>query len=74
MLGSAAACLLVRVIAAFDLQGRLTGKPVPAAQVAAVFAKDLMAVGVWVFAFIGNRIHWRGEQMVLRKNGTMVRG
>jgi hypothetical protein len=29
---------------------------------------------LWLLAFLGNRIEWRGERMQLRSDGTLVRG
>ncbi|MEY2428897.1 MAG: hypothetical protein QOJ40_1782, partial [Verrucomicrobiota bacterium] len=33
--------------------------------------KDLWQAAVWLLAFTGNRIEWRGEQMQLRRDGTL---
>ena len=35
--------------------------------------KDLLQVALWLLAFAGNRIEWRGERMRLRRDGTLVR-
>jgi ceramide glucosyltransferase len=34
--------------------------------------KDLMQVGVWALAFLGNTIEWRGRRMRLRPDGTLI--
>jgi hypothetical protein len=34
--------------------------------------KDLLQAAVWLLAFTGNRIEWRGEQMRLRRDGTLT--
>ena len=33
--------------------------------------KDLLQAVIWVLAFAGNRIEWRGERMRLRRDGTL---
>jgi ceramide glucosyltransferase len=35
--------------------------------------KDLLQVAVWVMAFAGNTIEWRGERMRLRPDGTLAK-
>jgi ceramide glucosyltransferase len=70
----AVACLLVRVGTALDLQRRLTWAPVLFLNGGFVLLKDLLQIAIWVLAFLGNRIEWRGELMRLRPDGTLVRG
>ena len=70
----AVVCWLVRVGTALDLQRRLTLAPVPILASGFVLLKDLLQVAIWVLAFLGNRIEWRGELMRLRPDGTLVRG
>ena len=36
--------------------------------------KDLLQAPIWLLAFTGNRIEWRGERLRVRRDGTMVRG
>ncbi len=36
--------------------------------------KDLLQAAIWLLAFLGNRIEWRGERMRLRADGTLERG
>ena len=36
--------------------------------------KDLLQAALWLLAFLGNRIEWRGARMRLRRDGTLVRG
>jgi len=38
-----------------------------------VLLKDMLQATVWLLAFLGNRIEWRGEKMHLRRDGTLVR-
>jgi ceramide glucosyltransferase len=33
--------------------------------------KDLLQVAIWVAAFLGNTIEWRGRRMRLQRDGTM---
>jgi ceramide glucosyltransferase len=69
----AVGCWLVRTMTAFSLQGRLTKAPVPFFQTGMVLVKDLLQTAIWLLAFLGNRIEWRGELMRLRRDGTLVR-
>ena len=38
-----------------------------------VLVKDLLQTAIWLLAFLGNKIEWRGESMRLRRDGTLVR-
>ncbi|MEI7940506.1 MAG: glycosyltransferase [Verrucomicrobiota bacterium] len=67
-------CLLVRVLTALNLQHRLTRTPPPYARGWLVPIKDLLQSAIWLLAFMGNRIEWRGQRMRLRRDGTLVRG
>ncbi|MCX6915118.1 MAG: glycosyltransferase [Verrucomicrobia bacterium] len=67
-------CLLVRVLTALNLQHRLTRTPPPYARGWLVPIKDLLQAAIWLLAFMGNRIEWRGQRMRLRRDGTLVRG
>jgi ceramide glucosyltransferase len=33
--------------------------------------KDLLQAAIWLLAFLGNRIEWRGQEMRLRRDGTL---
>ena len=35
--------------------------------------KDLLQVAIWLGAFLGNTVEWRGERLRLRSDGTLVR-
>ncbi|MCX8092174.1 MAG: glycosyltransferase [Verrucomicrobiae bacterium] len=52
---------LTRVLTACDLQRRLTRRPVTPTNAWWVPLKDLLQVALWLCAFAGNRIEWRGE-------------
>lgn len=67
-------CFLVRILTALNLQHRLTGNPPPYARGWLVPIKDLLQAAIWLLAFMGNRIEWRGQRMRLRRDGTLVRG
>jgi len=69
----AVTCALVRIVSAVDLQNRLTRRRAPVWYPIYVLLKDLLQVAIWLLAFLGNRIEWRGELMRLRADGTLVR-
>ena len=60
------------MILAGDLQRRFTpgGRLVSPAWLVPV--KDWLNAGIWLAAFAGNTIEWRGRRMRLRPDGTMV--
>jgi ceramide glucosyltransferase len=35
--------------------------------------KDLLQTAIWLLAFVGNHIEWRGQRMRLRPDGTLVK-
>jgi ceramide glucosyltransferase len=74
VLACALVCILIRVLTALNLQQRLTRRRPPYALGWLVPIKDLLQAAVWLLAFAGNRIEWRGERMRLRRDGTLVRG
>ena len=58
------ACLfffLFRMVTAFDQERRLTGSAGHLGYFWMTPVKDLLNMAVWVAAFSGNRIHWRGQ-------------
>jgi len=77
--------LLFRILTALNHQHRLQQHPSPGGQVVQVSArapfhyawlipvKDLLQAAVWLLAFLGNRIEWRGQRMRLRPDGTLER-
>ncbi|HVM49103.1 MAG TPA: glycosyltransferase [Candidatus Acidoferrum sp.] len=74
-------CWLTRVWTALDLQRRLNRAADPAslsAPAAARYAwlvpaKDLLQAAIWLMAFLGNQVEWRGQKMRLRSDGTLER-
>jgi ceramide glucosyltransferase len=63
-------CLLLRIWIAQGLQERLT-RSAAAAFVWSVPVKDLLQAALWLLAFTGSRIEWRGENYRLRRDGTL---
>jgi len=64
-------CWLIRIITALNLEQRLTQGRTRFAQGWLVPAKDLLQSAIWLLAFLGNRVEWRGRQMRLRRDGTL---
>ena len=73
VLGVMALCIAPRVLTALDLQGRLTKNRCRWADWWLVPVKDLLQAVLWLLAFAGNRIEWRGERFRLRPNGILVK-
>jgi ceramide glucosyltransferase len=70
-------CCLVRILTALDLQQRLNHSATPGGQAPWRYAwlipvKDLLQAALWLLAFLGNRIEWRGQRMRLRPDGTLA--
>lgn len=65
--------LAVRLIVAADLMRRLTRSSFGCAALSMVWLKDLLQAALWVSAFTGNRIEWRGEWYRVRRDGTLVK-
>jgi ceramide glucosyltransferase len=65
-------CWLARVGTALNLQQRLTASRTPWRYWGVPLLKDLLQTVIWLLAFLGNRIEWRGESMRLRRDGTLV--
>lgn len=72
-LALAGGCWLVRVLAALDLQQRLTRSTAHRAYWWLAPLKDVLQVAIWLLAFSGNRVEWRGQKMRLRRDGTLVK-
>lgn len=70
---AAAVCLMVRVVTTFHLQRLLTHSPSRLSTLWLVPVKDLLQAALWVGAFAGNRIEWRGEWYLLKRDGTLER-
>jgi hypothetical protein len=58
---------------AIDLQARLTRSNRHVADLWLVPIKDVLQFALWVCAFAGRHVEWRGERMRLRRDGMLVR-
>jgi ceramide glucosyltransferase len=65
-------CWLIRIMTALNLEQRLTQGRTLFALGWLVPAKDLLQTAIWLLAFLGNRVEWRGRQMRLRRDGTLA--
>lgn len=70
---AAGICLLVRLGTATELQTRLTQQRVSLLRLWLVWVKDLLQFALWLGAFTGNQVEWRGERYRLRRNGILER-
>jgi len=70
---AAASFLIARVVVACNLQSRLTRSSDATAYFWLVPIKDLFQAAIWLCAFVGNRIEWRGQTYRLRRDGTLVK-
>ena len=64
--------ILIRIVLAQNLQGRFTPERKLVSPAWLVPVKDLSQVAIWVAAFAGNTVKWRGRKMKLRRDGTLV--
>ncbi len=64
-------CWLIRIMTALNLEQRLTQGRTLFARAWLVPAKDLLQSVIWLLAFLGNRVEWRGQRMRLRGDGTL---
>jgi ceramide glucosyltransferase len=65
-------CGFLRLWIAADLQTRLTRSSAHTNYFWLVPIKDLLQFAIWLCAFAGNRIEWRGREFKLRRDGTLV--
>jgi ceramide glucosyltransferase len=70
----------LRIAGALDLQARLLRSTASTRQSQIAIApwwlvplKDLLQSVLWLLAFAGNRIEWRGERMRLLRDGTLAK-
>ncbi len=66
------ACVVVRVVSALTLEAVLTKQPASWSRAWRVPLKDLLQTAIWVLAFTGSTVEWRGRKMQLRRDGTLV--
>jgi ceramide glucosyltransferase len=64
-------CLLLRVLTAMANHARLTGETQRATE--AIFApiKDLLQFAVWLCAYTGNKVTWRGQTFRVKRGGEL---
>jgi ceramide glucosyltransferase len=68
------ACLfffLFRMVTAFEQERRLTGSAGHLRYFWMTPVKDLLSMAVWVAAFSGNQIHWRGQRYRVLPGGRL---
>jgi len=69
---TAIAFLLARIVLAKNLQRQFT----PGRKLVSPFwlvpVKDILQVALWMNAFAGHTVEWRGRQMTLRRDGTLA--
>jgi ceramide glucosyltransferase len=69
---TAAAFLLLRVALAQNLQRRFALGRFGASPFWLVPVKDFLQAAIWLAAFLGSEIEWRGRRMKVRRDGTLV--
>jgi ceramide glucosyltransferase len=67
------ACVLARMAMAATLQKRLAPDTRCMRFCWLAPVKDLLQFVLWLLAFCGNRIHWRGQWFQLQRDGKLVR-
>lgn len=79
-IGFALICFALRITTALQLQHRLSRKPITNHQSPITLwyfwmplIKDLLQTAIWLLAFLGNHVEWRGQRMRLRRDGTLVK-
>lgn len=68
----AAVCLLLRIFIAQNLQRRFTQNRKLISPFWLVPVKDLLQAAIWLGAFLGNTVEWRGQRMKLHRDGTLA--
>jgi ceramide glucosyltransferase len=66
-------CVLARIVMAATLQNRLAPGNGSWAYCWLAPVKDLMQFALWLLAFCGNHIEWRGQRYRLLRDGKLVR-
>jgi ceramide glucosyltransferase len=64
--------LLLRMMIANDLQRWFTQGQKLVSPFWLVPVKDLLQAAIWLAAFLGNKVEWRGRKMQVRRDGTLV--
>jgi ceramide glucosyltransferase len=68
----AIAFLLIRIVLAQKLQRRFSPEKNLVSSFWLVPVKDLLQVAMWVGAFAGSTVEWRGRRMNLGRDGTLI--
>jgi ceramide glucosyltransferase len=68
-----AVAVLLRLVGSWGLQRRLTQRPPRTSEFWLPLLKDLLQIAIWIAAFSGSTVEWRGQRMVLKKDGTLMR-
>ena len=66
-------CWAVRVATALNLQARLAAGPAPLRWWWLIPLKDLAQIALWLLAFTGGSVEWRGQKLRLLRDGTLVK-
>jgi ceramide glucosyltransferase len=64
-------CLLARIFTARHLQRKLNQSTAGDRDWWLAPVKDLLQTGLWLGAFAGNTVDWRGERYRLCRDGTL---
>jgi ceramide glucosyltransferase len=70
---AAIGCWIVRMSTGLWLQFRMTGTKSHVWYDWLILFKDLMQVGLWAGAFVGNEVVWRGQSYRVERGGKLVR-
>ena len=68
-----AVAILLRLVGSWDLQRKLTKRPPQMSAFWLPVLKDVLQVSIWIAAFSGSTVEWRGQRMVLKRDGTLAR-
>lgn len=60
-----------RIAAAKFLMERLTMKAFPLRRCGAVIVKDFLQLAIWIAAFCGNKVNWRGRTFRVQRGGKL---
>ena len=72
LLAIAGGCILTRMAVGFYCERKLTQRADWNALWLAL-VKDLLQPVIWMLAFFGNRIEWRGQEYTVRSGGKLVK-
>jgi ceramide glucosyltransferase len=64
--------LLLRTVLAQNLQRQFTPDRNLVSPFWLVIVKDLLQTAIWFAAFLGNTVEWRGREMRVERDGTLV--